>query len=194
MKHCQRVCAVILVAALGVLFGNGVSAQENLQGETYRVQMHTLLEELQSSTSADSRRAVLDRIRGLRQEYRATHPVKEPAPAEREANKQKLEEMLKRDPFQWQIYKLRQSIVNAKSPEERERGRTQFDALRDKHAAEEEAELTPEQRVQRQARQEKSMRMQAELKPLMDRRRQAQTREERIVIHEEMREVFEKYK
>jgi hypothetical protein len=105
-----------------------------------------------------------------------------------------MEEMLKKDPFRWEMYQLRQSMAGAKTPEERESYHSRMQALMASHAAEAEAKLTPEQRAAAQARQAKNVQMQAELKPLMEQLHEAKTDEARKVVRAQMLEVFKRYR
>lgn len=189
--------AVILFGAVAFSQTPGGVSQvpvQDVQQDAYRQQMRSLMEELRNAKTDEARRSIYGRVRQAREQYRAAHPPKELTPAERDAQRQKMEETLKKDPFQWQLYQLRQSIGNAKTNEEREGLRAQMQALREKHAAEAEAKLTPEQRAERQARAEKNTRMQAELKPILERSHSATSIEERKTIRAQMREIFEKYR
>jgi len=162
--------------------------------EAYHQQITGLIEELKNAKTPEQRNAIHARVKQAREQYRAAHPVKEPTPAEIEERRQKMEEMLKKDPFQWEMYQLRRSMSNSKTPEERESIRAKIKELQARHVAEEEAKLTPEQKAERQAREAKSRQMRAELKPLMEQLRAANTPEEHNPISARMREIFEKYK
>lgn len=194
------------VFAAAVLFSSPAFAQGNAQDNNkgpdsapsveqsaYHAQITGLMEEVMNAKTDEQRKAAHARMKQVREQYRAAHPAKELTPAEKEARRQKLEEMLKKDPFQWRMFQLRQTLSNAKTEEERANIQKQMDELRAKRIAEEEAKLTPEQKAARQVRQERNARMRTELKPLMEQLRAAKTSEERKPIHERMQEVFKKY-
>ena len=161
--------------------------------DLYQQQMMGLMTELKSAKTSEQRKEIQGRIDQARQAYRAAHPVKEPTAAEKAANQQKLEEMLKKDPYRWQLYQLQQSMRSAKTPQERQTCQAQLRNLQAKHAAEAEAKLTPAQRAAAQARKEKNAQMQAEMKPLKYQMRTAKTPEEKKAVRAQMQELFKKY-
>ena len=152
------------------------------------------MDELRAAKTPEQRKEIQGRLDQARQAYRAAHPVKELTPAEKEARKQNMEAELKKDPYRWQIYQLQQSIRSARTPQERQPYQAQMKELRDKHAAEQEAKLTPGQRAAAQARKQKNEQMQAELKPLHEQLRAAKTPETRKAVHAQMEEVYKKYR
>ena len=160
----------------------------------YHRQIAGLIEELKNANTPEQHNDVHARMKQAREQYRAAHPIKEPTPAEIQERRQKMEEMRKKDPFQWEMYQLRRSLLSVKTLEERENIRAKMKALQVRHATEEEVKLTPEQKAERQARETKRLQMRAELKPLTDQLRAAKTYEERNPIRARMREIFEKYK
>jgi hypothetical protein len=159
-----------------------------------RRRMMDIMEELKNAKTPEQREAARARLEQAREQYRASHPVKELTPAEKEARRRELEEQLKKDPYRWRMYQLQQAMLDAKTKEERESLRAQLNSLRDARAAEAEAKLTPEQKAERQARQEKNARMQAELKPLMERMHEAKTDYERGALRVQVRDVIKKYR
>jgi len=194
LRMARKISGLLLVAALLLPAAFSLARAQSIPEEPYRQQMRELIGELRDAKTDDARKSVFARIQQAREEYRASHPVKELSPVEQAAQRQKLEGVLKKAPFQWEMYQLRRSMVNAKTPGERDSLRVRIQALREKRAAEAEAKMTPEQRAARQARQERNQRMQAELKPFMERSRSAKTPEERSAIRAQMREIFEKYR
>ena len=169
-------------------------ANLNHQQDPYHQQMSGLMDELKNAKTPEQRKEIQGRMEQARKDYRAAHPVKELTPAEKAANQQKMEAELKKDPYRWQMYQLQQSMRNAKTPQERQTLQAQMKDLSSKHAAEEEAKLTPAQRAAAQARKEKNVQMQAEMKPLEERLRAAKTPEEKKAIHAQMQDIFKKYR
>lgn len=153
-----------------------------------------LMENFKNAKTDDQRKALHDQMRQAREDYRAANPVKELSPSEIAARRQKMEDTLKKDPFRWEMYQLRQSMAAAKTPEERKNFDAKVQALMTRHAAEAEAKMTPEQRAAAQERQAKNLQMQAELKPLEARMHAAKTDEERKSLRAQMREIFKKYR
>jgi len=174
----------------------GTAQHVNLNNpqDPYHQQMTGLMEELKNAKTPEQRKEIQGRMEQARKDYRAAHPVKEPTAAEKAANQQKLEEMLKKDPYRWQMYQLQQSMRSAKTPQERQTLQAQLKDLQAKHAAEAEAKLTPAQKAAAQARKEKNAQMQAEMKPLEDQMRAAKTPEAKKAVRAQMQEIFKKYR
>ncbi len=193
-------CAVTMLLASSAFAQNDVKGKGRGPGnggvtqDPYRQQMQGLMEEMRGATTKEQRDAVQVKMKQARDTYQAAHPVKELTAAEKAEQKQKMEEMLKKDPFRWQMYQLQQSMSAAKTQAERDTIRTQMQTLRTQHEAEEEAKLTPEQKAERAARAAKNAQMQAELKPIMEQMRSAKTEAERKAIHDQMQEVMKKYR
>ena len=166
----------------------------NNQQDPHRQQMAGFMNELKNAKTPEQRKEIQGRIDEARKAYRPAHPAKEISPAEKAASRQKREEELKKDPYRWQVYQLRQSMMRSKTPSGRETYQAQIKDLHAKHAAEAEARLTPEQRVAAQARKQKDEQMQAELKPLHEQLRAAKTPEARKSIHAQAREILKKYR
>lgn len=162
--------------------------------DAYQQKIKALMAELRNAKTTEQRSEISKRLLAAREEYRAAHPVIELTPAEKEARRLKMEENLKKDPYRWQLYQLHQSMMKAKTEEERKPLQAQLRELEAKHAAEAEAKLTPEQKAARQARQEKNEKMRAELKPLTDQLRSAKTDEARKSIQAQMQEIYKKYR
>ncbi len=152
------------------------------------------MQEVRAAKSGEARSSIYERIRQLQEQYRAANPRTELPPAEIEVRRLKMEEMLKTDPFRWQMYKLRQSLASAKTAAESERILYKMRTLREKHDAEARAMMTPEQRAEQETRSQKYARMQAELKPLEDRMRESSTLEGRNAVRAQMLKVIEKYR
>lgn len=171
-----------------------IFAQSGPAGDVHRKQMRGLMEQFINAKTDKQRKEIHEQIRQAKVQYRAANPPKELTPAEIEARRQKMEEKLRKDPYRWEMFQLRQSMGNAKTREEQESYRTKMQALMAKHAAEAEAKLTPEQRAEAQARQEKNVQMHVELKPLIEQLHTATTDESRKNIRARMREIFKKYR
>ncbi|MCX5784988.1 MAG: hypothetical protein NTX59_04820 [Elusimicrobia bacterium] len=162
--------------------------------DPYHQQMAGFMNELKNAKTPEQRKEIQGKMNQARQAYRAAHPVKELTSAEKAARQQKMEEMLKKDTYRWELYQLKQSMAKAKTPQERESYQVKIKDLMARHAAEQEAKLTPEQRSAAQARKEKNTLLQAELKPLNAQMRAAKTPEERKAIHVRMAEIVKKYR
>jgi len=171
----------------------GQNAAVARRQDPYRQQMSALMDELRAAKTPEQRKEIQGRMAQARQAYRVAHPVKELTPAEKAARQEQLEAGLKKDPYRWQVYQLQQSMLKAKTQQERQTYQEQIKNLQVRHAAEEEAKLTPEQRAAVQARKEKNAQMQAELKPLNEQLRAAKTTAERKEVQERMQAVLKKY-
>ena len=155
--------------------------------------MGILMEGLEHA-SAEQRKEIPVQMRKVSEEYRAANPPKELAREEIEARKQQMEEMLKKDPYQWDMYQLQQSMAKAKSQEERGGYHSRIQALAAKHTVEEDYKFTPEQRAEAQMRQEKNTRLRAELKPLLEQLHTAHVSTDRKAIHAQVLTALEKYR
>lgn len=196
MIHQKLIDKTFGILAILILFASLAFAQNapSIPHDYYHQQMRSLMEEFKNATTVEQRKTAHEKMKQAREQYRAAHPVKELTPAEIEERRQKMEERLKKDSYRWQMHQLQQSMGNVKTSEERESIRAAIKELQAKHAAEVEAKLTPEQRVEIQARQAKNVQMEAELKPIREQMRAAKTDEERMNIHFQMREIFKKYR
>lgn len=156
--------------------------------------MRELLREFRAAQTDEQRKTIYEEMRRARAEYRAASPSPQLSRAEIEARRAKFEEKLKTDPYRWEMYQLRQAMAGATDQKTREEYQVRIKAITDRRAAEMQAKLTPEQRVQSADRARKSEQMQMEMKPLTERLRAASSPEERKSIRAQIREVFEKYK
>jgi len=188
------VLALQPVSVRAIQAGEGTAPAINAAQDAHHKRMISLMEDFKNAKTDDQRKQIHDQMRQERDQYRTANPPKELTPAEIDAQRLKMEETLKKDPFRWEMYQLRQSMAKAKTQEERESLQTKIQALMDRHAAEEEAKLTPEQRAAAQARKEKNEQMQAELKPLMGQLHAAATDAARKNIRAQMRDIFKKYR
>lgn len=166
---------------------------QSVQQSAHRKRMISLMEEFRDAKTDEDRKRIHAQMRNAREAYRAANPPKQLTPAEVDAQRRKLEEMLRKDPFRWEMYQLRQSMASAKTQEERESYQGKIQALVSRHAAEKEAKLTPEQRAVAKERQAKNEQLQAELKPLMEQLHSSNSIEGRKAVRAQMREIFKKY-
>ncbi len=190
------------VLSAAILFAPSAQAQTGSRGSTprpsvesqdpYRQQMESLMRDMRNAKTPAERKAAHERLRQVEQQWRAAHPAKEPTAAEKEERRRRMEDRLKKDPDAWQMYQLHQSMVDAKTPEERKGIQEQIKALDGKRRAEAEAKLTPAQQAARQARQERAARMRAELAPLAESLGAAKTDSEKAAIRARMDEVLKK--
>lgn len=171
-----------------------VPAAASASRSAYSERMRTLVQEFRAAQSDDRRKAIYEEMRRARAEYRAANPAPQLSQAEIDSRRAKFEEKLKTDPYRWEMYQLRQAMAGAADQKTREAYQDRIKALMDRHAAEMQAKLTPEQRAQSAARARKNEQMQAELKPLTERLRAASSPEERKSIRSQIREIFRKYK
>lgn len=161
--------------------------------ESYLKRMAGLLEELKHVNDAAQRKQIARQMRQVSEDYRAANPPKELTPIEIETRSRQVEEMLKQDPFRWEIFQLHQARARAATPEERDSYQERIQALVYKHAAEEESKLTPEQRYVARVRREKNAQMRFELNPLLRQLHGARTVGERGALHAQILVVLEKY-
>ena len=201
-----KISNVFTVCAMAILFSPTAFVQSNPQGDNgerisaldtqktaYRMQMMDLMKKLKNTKTVEERKAVRVQMKQTREQYQTSHPIKELTVAEKDAQHQKTEETYKTNPFQWQMYQLRQSMVNAKTQDDQETIRAKIQNLRAQYKAEKEAKLTPEQKGIRQARQEKNTQMQTELKTYRIQMRAAKNEDERKTIRAQIKEILKKY-
>jgi hypothetical protein len=159
-----------------------------------RAQMVSLRDRLKSAGTPRERKDILGQIRRARPQRAAGQTAKAVVPEEAEARRRDREERIKKDPYQWKMYQLRQAMRAAKTREERETLGTRMQQLRAARAAETEAALTPEQRTKRLEQQKKRARLQAELRPLQESLHKAKTPEERSALRAQMRDIQKRYR
>ena len=175
--------------------GNGGAVTAlNFQRDIYINRMVSLMEDLKRTGTIEQRKEISKQMRQASAEYRLANPPKALTPIEIEARRQKVEEMLKRDPFQWEIYQLHQARMGAATLEERQSYDVRIHALIFKHAADEEAKLTTEQRADLQVGRAKNIEMRSELNPLLKRLHEARASGERKVIHTQILQILERYR
>ncbi|OGS10584.1 MAG: hypothetical protein A2234_05960 [Elusimicrobia bacterium RIFOXYA2_FULL_58_8] len=162
--------------------------------DPYRQMMRGFAEERRNAKTQEERDAVQAKIKSARAQYRPARPVKGVIPAGKKEQRRNMEGRLKKNPFRLEISQLEQSMAEAKTDEEREIFRAKIQDLQVKYAAEEEAKLTPEQKVARAERAAKNSKMREELAPLMENMRSAKTEEDRNTIRSQMREIRKKYR
>jgi hypothetical protein len=170
------------------------SSALNVQQDTYLKRMISLMGDLNHAKTAEHRKEIPEQMRQISEEYRAANPPKELTPADMEARRQKIEVLLKKDSYRWEIYQLHQSIVKAENQEDRRNYHVRMQSLKSKHAAEEEVKLTPEQRTAAQASQAKNIQIRSELKPLLKQRHGAKTSSERKTLDAQIIGILKKYR
>lgn len=182
------------VAQSGQQEGGALPHSTKAQKEVYHQQIMGLAKELSSAGTDEESRSIHERLRQTREQYHLSHPGIELKPGGKEALRQKMEEALKTDPFQWLMHQLRYSLKGARTREGRDAIRAQMRNLRVKRATDEEAGLTPEQKTERSALQEKHSHIRAEVEPINAQYRAAKTPEERKSIRAIIQTISEKYR
>lgn len=178
--------------------GNPTSANSappsvlNTMQEDYLKRMRTMMDELNRAKTSEQRKEISKQMRQTSEVYRAANPPKELTPTQIGTRRQQVAEMLKRDPFQWEIYQLHQAKAMAAKPE-LERYDARIKTLASEHIAKEARKLTPEQRASVRVRQVKSVQMRLELKPLLAQLHAAKTVDERGALHAQILVVLERY-
>lgn len=186
-------CCACLCGGVSPLQAQAAPATDAAKS-VHRDRMRALMEEFKSASTDAQRTAIHERMRQERAAYSAANPPKELSAAEQEARRLKMEEMLRKDPFRWEIYQLRRSMAAANSVTEKNNYQEKINTLMTRHAAEAEAKLTPEQRAKARERELKNAAMQQEILPLQEKLRAAKTQEERKALRAQIREVFKKYR
>lgn len=192
--------AVVCLSVSVEAQGNPASASSappsvlNTKQEDYLKRMRTLMDELNHVKTDEQRKEIPKQMRQTSEEYRAANPPKELTPAQIETRRQQVEEMLRRDPFRWEMYKLHQARAGAATLEERNSYQARIQTLASKHADEEATKLTPEQRDAARVRREKNVQMRGELKPLLLQLRAAKSVGARGILHAQILVILEKYR
>ena len=169
-----------------------VNPLNNTQQDSYLRQMRNLMGVLQHAKTDEQHKEIAQRMRQESEDYRASNPAKPLTAEEIETRRQTMMEMLKKDPFWWEMYQVRQSMSKAVTQAEREDYNLKIQRLIVKHAAEENARLTPEQRAEAQMRQTKNVRLRSELKPLLEQLHVAKSTTERKTLHAQIMEILGK--